>query len=212
MEAGRKKRILYRVESVLTLLLGSVLYALGYTALIAPQALVLGGATGIATVFFSVWRVPMGLCIFLVNLPLVIWSCFSGGWRATARALTGILATSLCLAFFEGISLPAFSPLWGAVLGGAVTGAGIGLLLAVDYTTGGSELAASLLLRRRRRHLTVGRLVLLFDTLIVLVATFALESPALLPYSVALNLTFALFLDFFMRIGGRLPYPINLTQ
>lgn len=209
MEAARKRKWICLTESVFTLLLGSVLYALGYVTLIAPHSLVLGGATGIATVFFSLWRVPVGLCVFLVNFPLIVWSCFVGGWRSTVRAMMGILTTSACLTLFAPLSAFAFSHLWGAILGGAVTGAGIGLLLTVDYTTGGSELAASLLLRRRRRHLTVGRLVLLFDTVIVLFATFLLEAAAVLPYSVALNLSFALFLDLFMRMGARMPYPIK---
>ncbi len=209
MSATYKRNLLCLIESVFTLLLGSVLYALGYVTLIAPHSLVLGGATGIATVFFSLWHVPVGLCVFLVNLPLIVWSCFVGGWRSTVRAMMGILSTSVFLALFEHLSAASFSILWGAILGGAVTGAGIGLLLTVDYTTGGSELAAALVLRRRRRHLTVGRLVLLFDTVIVLLATVLLEASAVLPYSVALNLSFALFLDLFMRMGARLPYPIK---
>ena len=209
MQTERKHRLILWVENGFTLIFGSVLYAIGYVTLIAPHTLVLGGATGIATVFFSLWRVPMGIGVFLLNLPLIVWSCFAGGLRATAKALTGILATSVFLWLFEPLSLPPFSPLWGAVLGGAVTGAGIGLLLTVNYTTGGSELAASLLLRRRRRHLTVGRLVLLFDTIIVLLATVVLDAPNALPYSFALNVTFALSLDLFIRMGARMPYPIK---
>ena len=209
MKKETKRRLLLWLENGLTLLLGSILYSLGYVALIAPHALVLGGATGVATVFFSLWRLPVSVGIFLLNLPLILWSCFVGGWRSTVRALKGIIFTSAFLSLFEEITLPAFSPLWGALLGGAVTGAGIGLLLTADYTTGGSELVASLLLHRRRRHFTLGRLVMLFDSAIVLVATAVLGMPEALPYSIALNLAFALSLDLFMRIGERLPYPIS---
>ena len=209
MKKERRRRILLWLENGFTLLLGSVLYSLGYVALIAPHALVLGGATGVATVFFSRWQLPVGVGVFLLNLPLILWSCFVGGWRTTLRALKGIIFTSVFLFLFEGLSLPPFSPFWGALLGGAVTGAGIGLLLTADYTTGGSELAASLLLHRRHRYFTLGRLVLLFDSAIVLIATFILGTPEALPYSIALNLAFALSLDLFMRIGERLPYPIS---
>lgn len=209
MKKESKRRLLLWLENGLTLLLGSVLYSLGYVALIAPHALVLGGATGVATVFFSLWRLPVGVGVFLLNLPLILWSCFVGGWRTTFRALKGIVFTSAFLSLFEGITPPSFSPLLGALLGGAVTGAGIGLLLTADYTTGGSELAASLLLHRRRRHFTLGRLVMLFDSAIVLVATAVLGTPEALPYSITLNLAFALSLDLFMRIGERLPYPIS---
>lgn len=208
MQKERKTRLLLWLENGFTLILGSAIYALGYVAFISPHALVLGGATGVATVFFSLWRLPVGVGIFLLNLPLILWSCFVGGWRSTLRALKGILFTSVFLTLFEGLSVPLFSPHWGALLGGAVTGAGIGLLLTADYTTGGSELAAALLLHRRHRHFTLGRLVMLFDTVIVLFATAVLGTPEALPYSIALNLAFALSLDLFMRIGERLPYPI----
>lgn len=205
-----KKRIKFirHVESVITLFLGSALYAVGYVALIAPRGLVLGGATGIATALFALWHIPVGLTVFLVNLPLVIWSCFVGGRHATARSLVGVVGTSLLLSALEGIFVIQLPTLWSALLGGAVTGSGIGLLLAVNFTTGGSELAAALL-SHRRQGLSVGRLVLLFDTVIVLLATAVLGDARALPCSIALNLSFAVFLDFFMRIGTRLPYPIN---
>ena len=163
-----EKRWGWFCEQAVTLLVGALLYAVGYAAFIAPHTLVLGGATGLATLFFTLWRVPVGLCVLLINLPLIVWSCFAGGKAATLRAGIGIVATSLFLFLFSSPQFPAFSSFWGAVLGGAVTGTGIGLLLSFDYTTGGSELAASLLMRRKRRHLTVGRLILLFDTAIVL--------------------------------------------
>ena len=207
MQARRRERLLWQLEQAFTLLAGSLLYAFGYLAFIAPHTLVLGGATGLATVFFTLWRMPVGLCVLLINLPLIIWSCFAGGLRATIRALIGVAATSFFLFLLSPLSFPPFSSFWGAVLGGAVSGAGIGILLSFDYTTGGSELAAALLLQRKRRHLTVGRLVLLFDTVIVLVATAVLATPRALPYSVALNVSFAIFLDLFMRMGMHLPHP-----
>ena len=56
MKKERKRLILLWLENGFTLFLGSALYSLGYAALIAPHSLVLGGATGVATMFFSLWQ------------------------------------------------------------------------------------------------------------------------------------------------------------
>lgn len=184
------------------MLFGACVYALGYEAMIAPLSLILGGATGIGTVAFYLWQVPVGVAILLVNLPLLIWGGLLFGLPSVLRTVLGVLSTSLLL---ESVSLDAFPMplLFGAVFGGIFTGLGVGIMLFYGYTTGGSELAASLILHRgKHRILTVGRLVFLFDTVIVLSASLLLGKTDFLPYSVLLNFCFSLSLDASLSSGA----------
>ena len=57
-----------------TLLLGAALYGVGVTVFINPQRVFLGGATGLATILNILLKIPMGLGLALVNLPLLIIS------------------------------------------------------------------------------------------------------------------------------------------
>ena len=198
----KKQRIHHAWKETLCLLFGALVYALGYEAMIAPLSLILGGATGLGTVMHFLWKMPVGAAILLVNLPLLIWGGVLFGPASVLRTVIGVLSTSFFLetVSFSAIPLP---PLAGAVFGGAFTGVGIGIMLFYGYTTGGSELAASLVLHRGHgRILTVGRLVFLFDTAIVLVASLLLGKTEFLPYSVLLNFCFSLALDVTLASGA----------
>ncbi|WP_289466250.1 YitT family protein, partial [Klebsiella pneumoniae] len=68
------------------------------------------------------------------------------------------------LAFFPAAST---EPLLSSICGGAMMGAGAGIMLMRGYTTGGSDLAAYLV-RRRIRRLPVGTLILMIDAVIII--------------------------------------------
>ncbi len=181
-------------KEVLALLVGSLFYAIGFRAFIEPAELILGGATGAATLLHGLLGLPIGIGVLLVNLPLFLWNTLRHGIGATLRTGIGILASSVSLDLFASLLPITVSKVWGAVLGGILSALGIAVLLSRDFTTGGSELAA-VLLRERFSLLTVGKTVLLLDTAIVLLSVFLLGKTESLFYSVLLNLTFAVVLD-----------------
>jgi uncharacterized membrane-anchored protein YitT (DUF2179 family) len=189
-----RKRCKYYGRQILILFIGSLFYAFGYKAFIEPSYLILGGATGAATLFHGLFGLPVGVGIVLVNLPLFLWGSARRGIFAMLRTGLGILFTSIFL------DVPFLSPKYtlppalGAAFGGALTAVGIAMLLWHGYTTGGSELAA-VLIRERFSLLTVGKIVLLIDTAIVLLSVFLLNQTGELFYSVLLNLVFAVALD-----------------
>ncbi len=189
----RAKKIKWSKE-LLTLFVGSVFYAVGFRAFIEPAGLILGGATGAATLLNGLFGLPVGVGVLLVNLPLFVWNTLRHGLVATLRTGVGILASSLSLDLFVSLLPITSSGAWGALFGGLLTALGIAVLLTRDFTTGGSELAA-VLIRERFSLLTVGKTVLLLDTAIVLLSVFLLGKTESLFYSVLLNLTFAVVLD-----------------
>lgn len=194
MERIREKKGSVLLRDILTLLIGSVFYAVGFRAFIEPAGLILGGATGAATLLNGVLGIPVGIGVLLINLPLFAWNTLRHGIGATLRTGVGILASALFLELFVSLSPIAYSGALGAFAGGLITALGIAVLLSREFTTGGSELAA-VLLRERFSLLTVGKTVLLLDTAIVLLTVFWLKKADSLFYSVLLNLTFAVVLD-----------------
>ncbi len=187
------------LKSIAYLLVGSAVYALGYQLFMAPADVIIGGATGIATVAHILFGFPVGLGVILVNLPLLIWSILKNGFRSVMFALPGILFTSLFLDAFSFLPMIETSPFFSAAIGGVISGFGIGLLLARGYTTGGSELAATLL------HgivplLTVGNWVLLIDTAIISGAALIMGKIDVLFYSIVVSISFAVVLD--LVVGG----------
>lgn len=195
----KKEKIRAAGKEAAALVLGSFLYAAGFLMFVSPASLLLGGATGIATAVHIVTGFPVGVGILLCNIPLVVWGVAATGVRKMLRTAIGILAVSASVDLFFFLPTPALSP-WAAVLlGGVLTGAGIGILLSVGYTTGGSDLAATLI-HRRARFLSLGKWILLIDSAIVLLCSLLLGESERLFYSVLLNAVFSVTAD--AVVGG----------
>jgi len=65
-------------------------------------------------------------------------------------------------------TFPAMDPLLACIYGGVLLGASMGLLLNVGATTGGTELAARLL-KYKLRHLSIGKLCLAIDVMVIII-------------------------------------------
>ena len=68
-KSGSLGTLLYEI---LVLFLGATVYAVGYRFFIEPCQLVLGGATGVATLLHYVFLLPVGIGFLIVNLPLLL--------------------------------------------------------------------------------------------------------------------------------------------
>lgn len=152
-------------------LTGSALYALAVDLFTAPNHLIPGGATGLATLLHDLCSaIPIGGGILLINLPLL-----AAAWRRIGRAFTlrtaAVTLLSSLLIDLGAPLVPPYTddPLLAALFGGVLSGAGLGLIFLRGATTGGSETAARLL-ERRFPHLSVGRLILLVDGAVIALA------------------------------------------
>lgn len=181
---------------------GSVLFGIAVSMLLVPASIVTGGATGIATVLSKLTGLPVGTGILAVNLPLFALSVRDRGFRGMARAIIGTLCTSVSADFFSIFPPAASDPLLCALVGGAVMGVGAGIMLGSGVTTGGSDLAAYLL-RKKLPAIPTGRLILYFDTVIILAAAMALGSLRGVMYSVVCTVAYSAALDMVQSAARR---------
>lgn len=194
-----KKSLFWEIGTVLS---GSALFALSLAFFFTPAGIVTGGATGISVTAHELIGLPVGLGILLVNAPLVLLHVRDSGLRGMSRTMIGILSTSVMtdlLSFFPAASA---EPLLSAICGGAMMGAGAGVMLMRGYTTGGSDLAAYLIHRRIRR-MPVGTLILIIDAVIVAGAALIRWQFDGILYSVAATIAYSFALDAVMNGLGR---------
>lgn len=186
-------------NAIFMLFLGAIVYAVGYRFFIEPCHIVLGGATGVATLLNYTLSLPVGVGFLLLNIPLLVLGWALRGFLSILRSAIGIVWSAAVL---EALSLVKMAevPLWaGAILGGIFTALGIAMLLWKDFTTGGTELAA-ILIHERFSRLAVGKIMLVIDTAIVLFSVFIMKRAETLVYSVVLNFSFAVTLDAFLTL------------
>jgi len=156
--------------------LGTLVQAVGLRIFLIPAELASGGVSGIAQLinYYTDW--PIGLMVFIGNVPLFLvgWR-FLGGSRFAMRTAFAIAALSfftdavLWLPFFPRNGLTndlVLNSLYGAV----VAGIGYGLVYRGNGTSGGSDILARIL--NHYRGIPITQSYLITDTAVILGAGF----------------------------------------
>ena len=153
-------------------IVGCALYSAAVTALITPNAISPGGFTGIAAALNYISGFSTGLILLVLNIPVIILGIVRlGGIFIVKTAIaTGIL--SLCIELSERF-VPQFTVnnILASIFGGIVMGAGLSLILKRGATTGGSDIIGTLV-NKKFRYITVGKVILVFDVLVIAFAAF----------------------------------------
>lgn len=156
------------------LVAGSGLMAVAVAWVYDPIGMVTGGFTGIAITVKHVTEpwisggVPMGITTFVLNIPMFIWMYCSKNRGFLFRTVFATFCLSLWLDLLPPLSLVREDYLLSAILGGILTGVGIGLVLLGKGTTGGTDLLA-VLLHPHMPHVGVVEILMVVDAVIVLV-------------------------------------------
>lgn len=197
-----KKLAAFFLKDLSAVLVGSMIYAIGFRMFVEPARVIMGGATGVGTVLNLLFGFPVGAAVILVNVPLVALSILRWGFRSVRRTVPGIFLISLFIDLFAFVPPIATDTLISAVFGGAITGAGLGLMLWRGYTTGGSDLAASLL-HDLVPPISLGIWVFVLDFAVIFAAAILLKNFESLFYSAVVSLVFSFVMDYVISGANR---------
>ncbi len=160
----------------LFILAGSVIYALSVNAFTSPNHIAPGGVTGLSTLINFVFGTPIGLMAFLINIPIILWAILEIGYKLVVKTMVTIVISSLLIDVFSYF-IPAYQGdmLLVALFAGICEGVGLSLTFIRGATTGGTDMLARLL-GRRLPHLSMGKLMLAIDGVIVVISAFVYGS------------------------------------
>lgn len=80
---------------------GAGIMALGTALFLLPNQLSTGGFSGIATILYYFFNLPMGTTILILNIPFFILAIYKIGKEFFIKSLIGILSFSVFLNIFE---------------------------------------------------------------------------------------------------------------
>ena len=188
MKNGKKAKSL--ALDLLFMLVGSMVYAVSVNAFTAPNNIAPGGVTGIATMLNYLFATPIGLVVFLINVPIILWAVLEIGYKLVAKTIVAIVLSSVMIDLFSWF-IPVYrgDPILVALLAGVCEGVGLSLTFIRGATTGGTDMIARLL-GRRMPHLSMGKLMLAIDGLVVLALLYFKES--IMPFTPALLFSYPL--------------------
>jgi uncharacterized membrane-anchored protein YitT (DUF2179 family) len=170
-----------RVKDYIWITLGVGLAVSGLNLFLVPNKIAAGGISGIATILYHMFNIPLGLTIAVLNIPLFIF-----GFRLVGRTFAIRTAYALVLysVIAEIIPIPHSQDLFiGCVYGGVLVGLGIGLVVRSGGSTGGTDMAAKML-SARIKSMGIGTFVFCID-FVVISAAGLLFNPEVALYALA---------------------------
>lgn len=153
-----KKKFINIAISFIGMMIGAFFAALALRIFLAPNELIDGGVIGVSMILARLYgNSYISYFLILLNLPFVYLA-----WRYIRRTFViHMLAAILFFAFFLILleSLPPFATdsLEAIVIGGAMLGAGAGMIIRNGGCTDGTEIMAIII--NRKKGFTVGQVI-----------------------------------------------------
>lgn len=184
---------------------GSIITALAFNLFFIPNHIAPGGLSGLATEMNAlIPNITVGTWILLLNVPL-----FLGGWRVRGHIFMArtLVATLLLSLLIDYIRLPQWmymmfqdDILLATVYGSLLMGAGVGITIRGNATTGGTDLAG-VIINHYWPGINIAWAMFAVDALVVAGAAFIFEPKAAL-YALAAVFIGAKIADFILT-GAR---------
>ena len=145
------KELWRKVSWIPYTLIGSGVFALGFSLFLVPNEINTGGVSGLAMVLRELLGFgSVGVLTMLINIPLFLLGGAKIGKRFFAGSLLGMTASSVLIDVFALLPVPSTEPMIGALYGGVLCGAGLGLVFMAGASTGGSDILVRLLKKKYR--------------------------------------------------------------
>lgn len=157
----------------LMIMAGTSLMALAIKGIYDPASLITGGFSGIAIIVKNATLkiidggVPLGLTNLLLNIPLFVAAVKIKGRRYIAKTFFATVWLSVALFCIPDLNLVPDDIFLASIFGGVISGAGIGLVLMANATTGGTDTMAAIM-QHYMRHYSIARIMQVLDGIIVL--------------------------------------------
>jgi uncharacterized membrane-anchored protein YitT (DUF2179 family) len=162
------KQLWHKIGWIPATILGSALFALGFSVFLAPNDMNPGGISGLAMVVVELLNFgTVGRLTFLINLPLFLLGGMKIGRRFFLGSFLGMIVSSVLIDAFAQIPVTTPEPLVGVIYGGVICGVGLGLVFIFGASTGGSDIIVRLL-KLKYRNVPIGQISMSFDAVVVI--------------------------------------------
>lgn len=168
-------------------IVGTLLYAIGMNWFIIPENIYSGGLMGISQLIgYSITRVCgvnfgsfdfTGTVLYAINIPIFIWAWTSIGKKFVSRSIICATALSLFLSVIPVAKTPVLGGdiLGSCIIGGLITGVGMGLTLSVGCSMGGLDIIG-IIMTARKKASSIGSLYLIVNILVYGICFFLFDA------------------------------------
>jgi uncharacterized membrane-anchored protein YitT (DUF2179 family) len=166
--AGTKHNRLTPLEiltRIFFIVLGAVLVAFALETFLINNSIVDGGITGISIMTSYLTRVPIGIYLFVLNLPFLVIGYRTIGKTFALSTLLGVVVLSVTTALLHNWEPFTNETFLAAVFGGIMLGVGTGIVIRAGGSLDGSEIIAILV--SKKTPFSVGEIVMFINFFIL---------------------------------------------
>ena len=198
-----KETVLRTLIDTLFFIAGSMFYSAGINIFAVPNNIAESGATGLAIAANYLFRVPVGVAVFVINVPLFVLAWFFLGKRFVGRTLWVVVILSAALDL-TALFYPKYTgdPILAALFCGVLTGVGLGLIMIRGATSGGTDIAGKIV-RKFFPQVSLGAAIAVSNTAVVLICAAAFRSVESAMYAVIVIVLSSRVLDYIVYGLGR---------
>lgn len=167
MQKVNKQQLWRTTRDYFFITLGMAIYALGFTAFILPEKVIIGGLAGVGSLVYFLTNIPVAITQYVANLILLAFA-----YRIVGRKFViGTIYGATMISVFVGIFQPIFThpmtsePVMNIVIGGIMCGFGIGLTFIHNGSSGGTDIIAAMV--SKKSNVSIGRTMLYTDVFII---------------------------------------------
>ena len=155
------------------IILGIAIYSFGFTAFILPEKVVMGGVSGIGSLIYFAFNIPVAVTQYSINLLLLAFAYRLVGKQFVLRTIFGATVISIMIGFMQpfflelldGKPLVQGETFMNVIIGGLCCGLGIGMAFTHNGSTGGTDIVAAMV--SKKSNVSIGRTMLYTDFFII---------------------------------------------
>jgi len=148
---------------------GLLMYSAAWKGFLLPHLITGGGVTGIGAILFYATKIPIFVTYFAINFVLIMIAIRTVGLAFSLRTIYGVAVLTLFFAVLPqavpGTFVGAEDNFMACVIGGLLSGAGIGIVFLANGSSGGTDIIAKMV--NKYRNITLGRVLLYCDVFII---------------------------------------------
>lgn len=194
------KRVL---QDYIIMTFGLFLFAMAWVLFIIPAEIAGGGISGVAAVVFYASKVPVSITYFVINIFLVLIAIKVLGANFGVKTIYCILVVTAIFALAQDvITEPLVDDMFlSSVLGGMMSGIGLGIVFSRGGSTGGTDIIAMIV--NKYRNVSPGRVIMICDVVIIASIYFVSQSVEKLVYGFVVMWVVSYTLDSFLSGANR---------
>ena len=178
-----RENMVYEGKRTLACIVASLMYAIGVNLFVVPAQLYSGGLMGICQVIrtllveylhmnFHSFDIA-GIIYYIINVPIFIIAFTRMGRKFFAKTLVTVTAMTVFLSVVPIVQV-VDDTVAACVVGGIISGAGIGIILRMASSGGGLDVVG-VLLTKWRRDFSVGKVYLIVNLSLYIICLFLFD-------------------------------------